>query len=111
MDLLEIECQKTIGNTRYTFYFPVSVGDFFVCCWTEETMETSHFDFTSQPILRYSINIYENGHNLDPTHDSRFKDMAWAKGIGSWHTYNVEKHDFTKLLHNVTRSLSDVYCY
>jgi len=36
MDYLEIECQKTIGGSCFTFFYPVAMGNFSVCCWTQQ---------------------------------------------------------------------------
>lgn len=31
---LNMECQRQIGNEKYVFFYPLSIGQFVVSCWS-----------------------------------------------------------------------------
>lgn len=107
---LEMDCERRIANEKFTFYQPLYLGDFLMCCWAKCAMPgvgavvtDATFDGT-QPNI-YGVAIYENGLIVDPTKDRRFhrNGRAWPTGGLSWADSRFTRMELTELIQHVKR--------
>jgi len=101
MEELEVECRKVIGNTTYTFFHPIMVGDFLVHSWVQQklssTLESAKNAHSRDNGATYGFCIYQDGDLIDIVYDERFKTVPKPKPNG------FERPDFCEFLDNLTK--------
>lgn len=70
---VDFDCDKQIGQEKYTFFIPIEIGEFIISIWTRPKITQN-----------LSLSIYENGELISPK-DPRIKNQIWAEKLyQSW---------------------------
>lgn len=91
---IEIDCSKIFGTEMFTFYQPITIGDFVVSIWTKSMPSFEYIKNKYDENVvennslssKYSIIIYENGKKIvNFKDDRRFENFPCQKEfLKSW---------------------------
>eukprot|EP01104_Vermistella_antarctica_P016911 TRINITY_DN5873_c0_g2_i1.p1 TRINITY_DN5873_c0_g2~~TRINITY_DN5873_c0_g2_i1.p1 ORF type:complete len:129 (+),score=14.70 TRINITY_DN5873_c0_g2_i1:63-449(+) len=98
--LVDLECRRSFGPTQvFSFFHPLSIGDFFICTWASESSRSS-VDSNPNPSASYGISIYEGGDIVSEA-DPRFSGISGLSIMHRCHSGTLTRSEAHHALQHI----------
>ncbi len=99
---LEHDVDRIFGDKQFSFYHPVTMGNFVIFCWASATPGTESTQKT------YGLNIYEDGQQiLQPHLDYRLQPLFVGRSnadVRDWNSCGLRRERLREILYILSQT-------